>query len=86
MPNASKIALAYLVRYLSGHGVACIDCQQQTRHLASLGARPITRSRFLQHVRQATAQTPIPWARGILDSSGRLWPDAASGAHFGVNM
>jgi len=86
VPNASKIALAYLVRYLSGHGVACIDCQQQTRHLASLGARPISRTQFLQHVRHATAQTPIPWTRGILDSSGRLTPDATSNADLGVNM
>lgn len=86
VPNASKIALAYLVRYLSGHGVACIDCQQQTRHLGSLGARPIPRTQFLQHVRQATAQTPIPWTRGILDSNGRLTPDATSNANLGVNM
>ncbi|KAG1443366.1 hypothetical protein G6F57_018119 [Rhizopus arrhizus] len=86
VPNASKIALAYLVRYLSSHGVQCIDCQQQTRHLASLGARPIARTRFLQHVRQATADAPIPWTRGILDSGGRLLPDAASDANLGVNM
>lgn len=85
-PNASKIALAYLVRYLATHGVERIDCQQQTRHLASLGARPISRARFLQHVRQATAQPPIPWARGILDSTGRLLPETTSDAHLGVNM
>ena len=35
--DASKIALAYLVRHLTAQGVALIDCQQQTRHLASLG-------------------------------------------------
>lgn len=86
VPNASKIALAYLVRYLATHGVERIDCQQQTRHLASLGARPISRSRFLQHVRHATSQPPIPWARGVLDSTGRLLPDATFDADFGVNM
>ncbi|MGH8816203.1 MAG: leucyl/phenylalanyl-tRNA--protein transferase [Achromobacter pestifer] len=86
VPNASKIALAYLVRYLSAHGVECIDCQQQTRHLASLGAHPISRARFLQHVRHATAQTPIPWICGRLDSGGRLLPDATFDANFGVNM
>ncbi|MFF7396456.1 leucyl/phenylalanyl-tRNA--protein transferase [Achromobacter sp. NPDC008082] len=86
VPNASKIALAYLVRYLATQGVERIDCQQQTRHLASLGARPISRSRFLQHVRHATSQPPIPWARGVLDSTGRLLPDATFDADFGVNM
>lgn len=77
-PNASKIALAYLVKYLAGQGVERIDCQQQTRHLASLGARPISRANFLQHVRRTTAQAAIPWARGILDSAGRLSPVPAS--------
>ncbi|WP_258128803.1 leucyl/phenylalanyl-tRNA--protein transferase [Achromobacter anxifer] len=86
VPNASKIALAYLVRYLAAHGVERIDCQQQTRHLASLGARPIPRAAFLEHVRAATAQSAVPWVRGTLDSAGRLHPDTASAPGFGVNM
>jgi leucyl/phenylalanyl-tRNA--protein transferase len=49
--DASKIALAYLVRFLHAHGVAMIDCQQETGHLASLGAAPIARSQFLAHLR-----------------------------------
>ena len=85
-PNASKVALAYLVGYLAAQGVERIDCQQQTRHLASLGARPISRAAFLQHIRGATAQPPVPWARGWLDSAGRLHPEAASGPGLGVNM
>lgn len=85
-PNASKIALAYLVRYLAAQGVERIDCQQQTQHLASLGARPIPRAQFLQYVRHATAQPPIFWARGTLDSSARLLPDAPSGGDLSVNM
>jgi len=51
--DASKVALAYLVHFLRQHGVQMIDCQQETRHLASLGAAPIPRSQFLQHLRQA---------------------------------
>jgi hypothetical protein len=42
----SKIALAALVASAAQHGVALIDCQQNTRHLASLGAREITRKDF----------------------------------------
>jgi len=85
-PNASKIALAYLVRYLAAQGVERIDCQQQTQHLASLGARPIPRAQFLQYVRHATAQPPVFWARGTLDSAARLLPDAPSSGDLSVNM
>jgi leucyl/phenylalanyl-tRNA--protein transferase len=55
--DGSKIALAYLVHFLRGHGVAMIDCQQETAHLASLGAAPISRARFLAHL-AATIEEP----------------------------
>lgn len=51
--DASKIALAYLVHFLRQHGVQMIDCQQETPHLASLGAAPISRKDFLAHLQQA---------------------------------
>jgi leucyl/phenylalanyl-tRNA--protein transferase len=57
--DASKVALAYLVAFLQRHGVEMVDCQQETGHLASLGAAPIPRSRFLEHVRRATARPGI---------------------------
>lgn len=72
--NASKIALAYLVQFLRRHGVTWIDCQQQTTHLTSLGAMPVSRRDFQAHLREAlTAPTP-PWACGWLDSAGVLQP------------
>ena len=57
--DASKIALAYLVHFLRRHGVEMIDCQQETAHLASLGAIPISRATFIAHLRQATRKPPI---------------------------
>jgi leucyl/phenylalanyl-tRNA--protein transferase len=57
--DASKVALAYLVAFLQRNGVEMIDCQQETGHLASLGAAPIPRSRFLEHVHRATARPGI---------------------------
>lgn len=57
--DASKIALAYLVRFLGSHGVSMIDCQQQTAHLASLGAMPISRAEFISLLRQAIAAPQI---------------------------
>lgn len=57
--DASKIALAYLVRFLHANGVKIIDCQQETSHLASLGASPIPRSEFIRLMNQAITQLPI---------------------------
>ncbi|WP_426110218.1 leucyl/phenylalanyl-tRNA--protein transferase [Massilia sp. PWRC2] len=57
--DGSKIALSYLVAFLRSHGVALIDCQQETSHLASLGAAPVSRAQFLQHVRVAIGQPAI---------------------------
>lgn len=60
--DASKIALAALCAFLCKHDVAMIDCQQETEHLASLGASPIARTEFIDHVRRATALPSIvPW-------------------------
>ncbi|TFW06126.1 leucyl/phenylalanyl-tRNA--protein transferase [Oxalobacteraceae bacterium OM1] len=57
--DASKVALAYLVHFLKSHGVMLIDCQQETSHLASLGAQPIERKAFIAHLERAIAQPGI---------------------------
>jgi leucyl/phenylalanyl-tRNA--protein transferase len=44
MTDASKVAMARLVEFCREHHFRLIDAQQQTAHLASLGARPIPRS------------------------------------------
>lgn len=46
MADASKIALVHLCRQLQRWGFGMIDCQMETAHLASMGARPISRSAF----------------------------------------
>lgn len=51
--DASKLALAALVAASRVRGVELIDCQQNTGHLASLGAREIPRSDFLAHLAEA---------------------------------
>jgi len=48
--DASKIALAHLVAQLARWGFGMIDCQMETAHLASLGARPIPRAEFLRRL------------------------------------
>ena len=57
--DASKIALAALVCFCREHGVSLIDCQQHTAHLASMGAREISRPRFEAHVARASAAADI---------------------------
>ncbi len=64
--DASKIALAALVRLLLREKVRVIDCQQNTRHLASLGAREIGRANFLAHVKTAVNDAPVDW-RAYMD-------------------
>ncbi len=59
--DASKIALAALIGFCREYGVKHIDCQQNTRHLASLGAHEIARELFLRHVRQGLAQAAPAW-------------------------
>ena len=48
--NASKYAFIRYVEHLKSEGVELIDCQVYTAHLESMGARMISRSRFLDLV------------------------------------
>lgn len=48
--DASKIALAALSAWCVSENIRYIDCQQETKHLASLGARPISRDDFLDWI------------------------------------
>lgn len=49
--DASKCALAALAGRLRRYEFALIDCQIESEHLASLGARLISRARFVETVR-----------------------------------
>jgi leucyl/phenylalanyl-tRNA--protein transferase len=57
--DASKVALAYLVEFLRAREVELIDCQQETDHLASLGARTMARADFISHMKAAIARPAI---------------------------
>ncbi|WP_431276662.1 leucyl/phenylalanyl-tRNA--protein transferase [Variovorax ureilyticus] len=59
--DASKIALAALVCFCRRHGISMIDCQQNTAHLASLGAREMPRASFVSHVADARRITGPVW-------------------------
>lgn len=78
-PNASKLALVHLVNLLNHRGIPMIDCQMQTEHLASLGARAIDRTVFLAHVRQAVDQVGFVWPRGWIDAQGQCHAELPAG-------
>ncbi|MDX2136157.1 MAG: leucyl/phenylalanyl-tRNA--protein transferase [Saprospiraceae bacterium] len=56
--NASKAGFITLVRALERSGVGLIDCQQETEHLQSMGARTISRKAFLTHIKKLVPREP----------------------------
>ena len=61
--DASKIALAALVCFCRAHGIEVIDCQQETDHLASMGARPWPRADFEAHLKRVVdLPAPANWS------------------------
>ncbi|MBC7490810.1 MAG: leucyl/phenylalanyl-tRNA--protein transferase [Glaciimonas sp.] len=59
--DASKIALSALIAICRHDAVELIDCQQNTQHLAFLGADEIDRAEFLMHTRRARHQAGPVW-------------------------
>jgi leucyl/phenylalanyl-tRNA---protein transferase len=47
-PNASKLALLFLVEHLKARGLGWLDIQVMTPHMKALGARLVSRNRFLE--------------------------------------
>ena len=70
--DASKIALAHLGAHLKAHSFGIIDCQMETAHLASMGARPISRREF-------TARLDLLCMQGGPPAN---WPIDAINGHF----
>jgi leucyl/phenylalanyl-tRNA--protein transferase len=61
--DASKFALAALVGTCRVRGIPLIDCQQNTHHLASFGAREIARADFERHLSLTVdAAAPDDWS------------------------
>ncbi len=62
--DASKVALVALCRLAAEDGLAFIDCQAMTPHLASMGAKAVSRGSYLQRLAAAVAEPRPPgsWA------------------------
>ena len=70
--DASKIAMAHLARFLDERAFGLIDCQMTTSHLASLGAREISRERFSALLLQLTEGDERP-GRWPNDGASQGW-------------
>ncbi|MCX7555245.1 leucyl/phenylalanyl-tRNA--protein transferase [Xanthomonadaceae bacterium JHOS43] len=68
--GGSKVALAALCRLLHAHGVPWLDAQMHTPHLATLGARSMSRGDYLRALsRPRPAQLPTgPWTHLLTDT------------------
>jgi leucyl/phenylalanyl-tRNA--protein transferase len=62
--DASKLALTHLVHQLERCKFGLIDCQMRTSHLASMGAREVSRARFSRQLEQLVnyPSDPTVWA------------------------
>ena len=57
--DASKVALAYLCEHLNIKGFELIDCQVESQHLLSLGAKNIPRDDFVGYLSCIDIQQPM---------------------------
>ena len=60
--NVSKIALVALAKWLQKHGGKIIDCQQETNHLGSMGASPVSNTQFMREMKAMVESPALPWS------------------------
>jgi leucyl/phenylalanyl-tRNA--protein transferase len=67
-PDASKVALVRLAQQLQRWGFGLIDCQMETPHLASMGARTLPRAAFTARLAELVnlPHHPGPWTFDFL--------------------
>lgn len=58
--DASKVALVYLCQKLNDWGYQLVDCQVESKHLTSLGAKLISRENFQNELKKWTHLLPTP--------------------------
>ena len=71
VPDASKVALVWLVAALRRGGGELLDCQFMTEHLATLGAVEMPQARYLALLKKAQRAGGVAGAAGEGDGVGR---------------
>ena len=74
VPDASKVALAWLVALMRRAGMVLLDCQFMTEHLRSMGARELAQARYRRLVENAAGEPRM--------ELGEAWRQFASGAAY----
>lgn len=83
-PDASKVALAWLVALMRRAGFALLDCQFMTEHLRSMGAQELAQANYRRLVERASGQP-----RTSLGTAWRYFNDgyaAGAGAAAGAGV
>jgi leucyl/phenylalanyl-tRNA--protein transferase len=84
VPDASKVALAWLVAALRRGGGELLDCQFMTDHLASMGALEMPQARYLALLKQAQRPYSAAGAAGEAEGAAAGADGAAEGAVLGL--
>jgi leucyl/phenylalanyl-tRNA--protein transferase len=79
VPDASKVALAWLVAAMRRGGFELLDCQFMTGHLASLGAIEITQQDYRSRLAEAQRST-FALGEGVGEVDGDALGDGVAGA------
>ena len=71
MTDASKVAFHHLHTFLLEHGFKLIDCQQETKHLLSLGAYTIERQDYLTEIHDLVMEPTLKgnWGDGTAEKT-----------------
>ena len=75
VPDASKVALCWLVAALRHANATLLDCQFMTEHLASLGAVEISQAEYLVRLRAAQSATDGAGAAALGNGVGDALAD-----------
>jgi leucyl/phenylalanyl-tRNA--protein transferase len=65
VPDASKVALAWLVALMRRAGLVLLDCQFMTEHLRSMGARELSQADYRRLVERAQGQPAMSLAMAL---------------------
>ncbi len=76
--DASKVALVALVSIARRGGICLIDCQVESDHLNSMGAKNVRRLDFEKRLEQTKAMTVTPGSWALPASCGELLLDLVS--------
>jgi leucyl/phenylalanyl-tRNA--protein transferase len=69
IPDASKVVLVKLCRYLAAHRFELLDCQVPNPHLFRMGAIQMSRAAFLDRLRQGGLGPTVRPARVLLPAT-----------------